>query len=186
MENEIWKDIAGYEGYYQVSNLGRVKSLDRIIPHKRHITHHLKGKICKGKIIKAGGYVVVSLGKNNQGKWIKVHQIVAKTFIPNPENKHEIDHINAIPTDNRVENLRWATRLENANNPITKTSIAKSKIGNKCRMKLNKLDYKKVSEIRILLSKGDKRGYMSDIARKYGVTPTTVWNIKINRIWKQD
>jgi hypothetical protein len=186
LPNEIWRDIEEYKGYYQVSNLGRIKSLDRIISHKGHATQYIKGKLCNGKIIKAGGYVVVSLSKNNKGKWIKIHQLVAKTFIPNPENKSEIDHINAIPTDNRVENLRWATRLENANNPNTKASIAKSKLGNKCRIKLNKLDAEKVSEIRTLLSKGGKRGYMSDIARKYGVTPTTVWTIKENNIWKQN
>lgn len=104
--NEIWKDITGYEGIYQVSNLGRIKSLKY---GKEKIRKPVKHKF---------GYLQIGL---NNGKYrvYKVHRLVAQTFIPNPENKPHIDHINTDRTDNRAENLRWVTAKENANNKLT-------------------------------------------------------------------
>jgi hypothetical protein len=180
LPNEIWQNIEGYEDCYQVSNLGRVKSLDRIIPHKGHETQHIKGKICKGKIIKAGGYVVVNISKNNNGKWIKVHQLVAKAFIPNPENKREIDHINTIPTDNRVENLRWATRTENANNILTRQKNASSSKNKKCNVKLTK---EQIIEIKEQLSENNYRGIQTELAKKFNISITQINRIKLGKIW---
>lgn len=111
---EIWKDIKGYEGLYQVSNMGRVKSLERI----DNSNHPVKEKILTQKIEK-GGYLRVHLRTPQSNKNILVHRLVALSFIPNPENKPEVDHINTIRSDNRVENLRWVTTKENCNNPIT-------------------------------------------------------------------
>ena len=115
---EVWKDIRGYEGLYQVSNLGRVKSLNYKRTGKERIL-----KITKDR----NGYYLVNLRKNNKTKMFKVHYLVADNFIPNPYNKPEIDHINTNPSDNRVENLRWATREENCNNELTRTHNSKSK-----------------------------------------------------------
>ena len=116
---EVWKDIQGYEGLYQVSNLGRVKRLGRFIESK------LKGvdKVWKPeqilKPIKTKyGYLMVALRKNYKPKYFTVHRLVAITFISNPENKPQIDHINAIKTDNTVNNLRWVTAKENIRNPL--------------------------------------------------------------------
>ena len=109
---EIFKDIKGYEGLYQISNLGNVKSLNY-------------GKTGKEKLLKPApnskGYLNVSLVKNKKKTNFLVHRLVAQAFIPNPKPKFkkQIDHINTIRTDNRVENLRWVTSLENCNNPIT-------------------------------------------------------------------
>ena len=126
---EIWKDIEGYEGY-QVSNLGRVRSLDRIDSNN----HPLKGVILK-PYISNSGYLLVGLYKQQKRDRKLLHRLVAEAFIPNPENKSEIDHINTIKTDNTVflnedgsinyekTNLRWATRKENINNPLTKTKM---------------------------------------------------------------
>lgn len=115
MEEEIWKDIPGYEGKYQVSNIGRVRSLDYINTGKTKVmVPHLHY-----------GYYQILLFKGGKMKCIRVHQLVARAFIPNPENKPCIDHINAIKTDNRVENLRWCTYKENSNNPITKPKLGK-------------------------------------------------------------
>lgn len=116
---EIWKNIKGYEGLYQVSNLGRVKSLDY-----RHTG--------KEKVLTVGikdGYFIVNLWKNRRGKTTKVHRLVAEAFLPNPENKPHIDHVNTDRTDNRVENLRWCTIQENNNNPITRQKSGKPVIG---------------------------------------------------------
>ena len=107
---EIWKPVVGYEGMYEVSSYGRVKSFK---PRSN-------GKILKGKIDK-GGYLLVILCKDKKQTTYKVHRLVAEHFIPNPQNKPCIDHINTVRTDNRVENLRWATYKENGNNPLTKT-----------------------------------------------------------------
>ncbi len=126
---EIWKDIDGYEGY-QVSNLGRVRSLDRIDNNN----HPLNGVILK-PYISNSGYLLVGLYKQQRCYKKLVHRLVAEAFIPNPDNKPEIDHINTIKTDNTVflnedgsinyekTNLRWTTRKENINNPLTKTKM---------------------------------------------------------------
>lgn len=128
---EIWKDIKGYEGLYQVSNLGRVKSLERKTRFDNQ-TKIIQTSFLSNRIGKRG-YVVVSLFKNNKGKTIPIHRLIADAFIPNPENKPCIDHINTIRTDNRIENLHWVTSKENSNNPLT---LAKNK-SNCERMWLN-------------------------------------------------
>ena len=127
---EIWKPIMGYEGLYEVSNLGRVRSLDRIDSNN----HPLKGVILK-PYISNSGYLLVGLYKQQKRDRKLLHRLVAEAFIPNPDNKPEIDHINTIKTDNTVflnedgsinyekTNLRWTTRKENINNPLTKTKM---------------------------------------------------------------
>lgn len=110
-----WKDIKGYEGLYQVSSDGRVKSLKRIARNNRTVG----GKIRKPKIDK-DGYYCVSLWTDGVSKEHFIHRLVAQAFIPNPDNKPCIDHINTNKTDNRVENLKWCTHKENINNPLSR------------------------------------------------------------------
>ena len=122
---EIWKDIEGFEGLYQVSNLGRVKGLDRIS----------NGNKLKGKIILGGkdtkGYRFVCLHKNGQRSLFRVHRLVAYAFVPQINGKDYIDHINGIRDDNRVENLRWCTHQENDSFPLSKLHKSQAAIGNK-------------------------------------------------------
>lgn len=106
---EIWKDIENFEGLYQISSKGRIRRITKT--RKKLLKLYLD--------IKIGGYYTATLCKNSKRTNVKVHQIVAKHFIANPENKPQIDHINANRTDNRVENLRWVTHKENMNNPLT-------------------------------------------------------------------
>ena len=131
-----WKWINGYEGYYQVSDSGLVRSVDRVVHAKDGVDYKLRGHIMKQSIRKGNredGYFVVNLRKNGKGTVFQVHRLVAEAFIPNPENKPYIDHINTIRNDNRIENLRWATREENDHNPITlKNRIGKCGIKIKC------------------------------------------------------
>lgn len=117
MSTEIWKDVVGYEGYYKVSNLGRVKSMERYVTqgnHKRYVKERIKKQS-----IDPNGYLRVTLCKDRKSVQIPIHRIIAEAFIPNPENKSEIDHINTNRIDNRIENLRWSTRYENTHNPLT-------------------------------------------------------------------
>lgn len=108
MTNEIWKDIKGFEGLYKISNLGRVMNKkDRIL-----------------KTFAQGEYDGIHLMKKGKRYNKKIHRLVAEAFIENPENKREVDHINTIKNDNRVENLRWVTPKENMNNPLTRKNLS--------------------------------------------------------------
>ena len=103
MQDEVWKDILGYEGVYQVSNLGRVRSLSRK-GTKSKDTYILK--IQKYKT----GYLYVNLCKSNKRRKWKIHRLVAIAFIPNPSNLLYINHKDENPTNNCVENLEWCTQ----------------------------------------------------------------------------
>lgn len=114
MINEIWKQVVGYEGLYEVSNYGRVKSLAKTIPGLFGSTIYLKEKIRKNQKY-PNGYEYVGLSNNGKVKTHLVHRLVALAFIPNPDNLPEVNHKNEQITDNRVENLEWVTHKENAN-----------------------------------------------------------------------
>jgi hypothetical protein len=117
MKKEEWKPIVGYEGFFEISTLGRVKSVGRYVKwsnSQRYVKERIK-KVHIG----AYGYPSVTLCKNGKSFDIPIHRLLARTFIPNPGNKPYIDHINTDITDYRLENLRWVTPKENANNPLT-------------------------------------------------------------------
>lgn len=111
--NEIWRPIKGYEGLYEVSNLGRVRSLDRWCSHRR-------GKqLKKGKILLGGkdydGYRLVLLYKEGKRKTFKVHRLVAEAFIPNPNNLPQVNHKDENKLNNSVDNLEWCDAKYNSN-----------------------------------------------------------------------
>lgn len=118
LEGEIWKDIEGYPNY-SISNLCRIKRKKYSFFSKDGKVRHKKEYILK--LTHKNGYLVVRLfnGSSPYGRLESVHRLIAKAFIPNPDNKPYIDHINTIRDDNRIENLRWCTTKENANNPNT-------------------------------------------------------------------
>lgn len=125
---EVWKDVPDYEGLYQVSNLGRVKSLSRYLN-----TGFGSKRKTKEKILKPSGkvYFHVELCKGRVNKIFSVHRLVAQAFIPNPDNLPEIDHIDTDRKNNIVTNLRWVTHSENCRNEITKQTKSKIFTNNK-------------------------------------------------------
>ena len=128
---EIWKDIQGYEGIYQVSSHGRVRSLDRIVVRPNgNGDYFAKGKIIYVVLTK-WGYNEVHLHKDNKTKIYKVHRLVAQTFIENPNNLPCVNHIDENKTNNNVNNLEWCTYKYN-NNYGTK----KKRQGEKIKMKI--------------------------------------------------
>lgn len=110
---EIWKDIAGYEGLYQVSNYGRIKSLERLEKTVGIVKQRRRGERML-KETNVYGYRNVCLANNGYKRTVRVHRIVAKTFIPNPDRKLEVNHIDGNKANNRVDNLEWCTRKENS------------------------------------------------------------------------
>lgn len=118
---EVWLPVVGFEGFYEVSNLGRVRSLERIV-RRTNGTHLQKAKEMKLRF-DPQGYSRVTLCTNGVARHFLVHRLVAMAFIPNPDNKPSIDHLDGCPSNNRVDNLRWVSAKENAENPVTRQRV---------------------------------------------------------------
>lgn len=172
---EEWKDISGYEGRYQVSSMGRVKSLARV-SHREY-----QGDLpVSEKILSASnnGYGYLRLGLTKECKVTSrvVHRLVAKAFVPNPENKPEVNHINGIKTDNRAVNLEWCTKSEN--------QAHSHKIGLRC-FKGEGAPRHKITTAQAIEIKYNCAGLkLSEVSELYGICKAAASSIRNGKTWK--
>jgi len=176
LPDEYWAYVPQYESIYMVSNIGRVKSMPRkIIKGKRtYYTGELVLSHCFQK-----GYRQLVLHNGVKKRSYRVHVLVAMAFIPNPQNKPNVNHINGRKDDNRVENLEWTTQKENVRHAFSIGLVTIPKGSEKHSAKLNESD---VIEIRRRFKDGVKE--YTAIGREYGVSPTCIKYIIQNKSWK--
>lgn len=174
---EIWKPVKGYEGLYEVSNVGRVKSMPRTIARSDGKPYTIK----KEKIMKLfadeDGYRRIEM--RNDGKSFKTfaHRLVARAFIPNAENKPQVNHINGIKNDNRVDNLEWVTLQENKDHAVANGLVADQR---GIKNPSNTLEEKQVMKIIELKEKGFRP---VEIARKIDIPYSNVRNVYYGYTW---
>jgi len=158
MEFEQYKDIKGYEGIYKISNFGNVLSV-----------------LSNNKILKPRdngyGYKSVCLTKDKKPRYYKIHRLVALNFIPNPENKKEVNHINGVKSDNTINNLQWVTPSENVNHSMINV------LQGNLILSLNKSKC-----IKSLYQKGISKNQLCNL---FNCSNTTMWNVLNNKIWNQ-
>ena len=170
---EIWKDIAGFEGHYQVSNLGHVKSLERIGYGGKTIPERMLKQNLDGD-----GYPRIGLHKNGCTKTRHVHRLVAEAFILNPQNYPEVNHKDENKQNNNANNLEWCTTKYNLTYGH-RLDCAKGE-----RNHLHKLTDEQVKEIRKVYKKGDPEYGQSALGRKYGVDHIAIGIIVKWKTWK--
>lgn len=174
---ELWKDIKGLEGSYQISTQGRVKSLYRELLHPKNGIIKYESRILKQCLDKYG-YPKLAISFKGKSYYMKIHRLVAQAFIENPHNKPFVNHINAIRNDNRVENLEWVTAKENSawciklNNHIKGETMWKHVFTE--------------NEVRDLLLyfRDNEVPNMYEFCRQRGYKPSTIKCIKDRITWK--
>lgn len=179
-EKEIWKPITGYEGKYEVSNQGRVKSLSRTIccGRNKRTVRNVGERIISTKNI-SHGYKKTDLFKGNIRKQFFVHRLVAYAFVPNPLKKPNVNHLDGNKLNNRAENLEWVTQKENIHHAMA-SGLKKSLRGDAAPT--SKLTWKEVRDIR----KHSKEGVSSvDLAKMYGVHYNTIYSVVKLKSWME-
>tara|TARA_R110000737_G_C14376353_1_gene449735 strand:+ start:168 stop:692 length:525 start_codon:yes stop_codon:yes gene_type:complete len=171
---EEFRDIKGYEGLYQVSNLGRVKSLSRTIYKVDGTTQTFKDKI-RSSTFNGRGYLQLGLTKNGKCKTCKVHRLVSETFIPNIEGKKEVNHLDGNKANNILSNLEWCTPSENVQHAYDTGLKVAPKGENNTNSKFNNQD---ILDIRA------SNDLHRVIAERYNVTRPTISSIKSRKTWK--
>lgn len=169
---EEWKDVPGYEGIYEVSSFGRIKSIARMkqarvdyLPYQttERFLYQQKSK---------NGYMMVCLAKDGAKRTYSVHRLVLRAFLGEPQHKHEACHANGIRDDNRIENLRWDTRVNNFKD--------RESHGNTARGEKNGWSKLNDETVKLILADGRSN---REIAKTYGIASVTVDKIKNRQAW---
>lgn len=172
---EVWKDVVGYEGFYEVSNLGRVRSVPRTYPW-RGTYHTVRGRILKTHP-SADWYPKCHINNGVTRKRAFVHRLVAEAFLPNPRNLPQVNHKDGNKKNSRVDNLEWCDGSTNCTHAL-KTGLRTPVFGEKSgRAKFKDDD---IREIRRMWRKGKSQ---SEMARHYGVAPRTIGQIVNRETW---
>ncbi len=170
-KEEIWKSVIGYENIYEISNLGRIRSIDHIVPHKDG-----KSRIQKGRFlhtyISEKGYIQTCLSKEGKRFNTGLHRIIAIAFIKNPNNLPQVNHKDGIKDNNSISNLEWSTNQENQLHAV-KNGLVNHNYGEDHHM--SKLTNKQVVIIRQDINNGKT---LTSISKEYNVSITAIWNIK--------
>lgn len=182
---ENWRDVVGYEGIYQVSNLGRVKSLPRAVFVKKSNNHTYGSRINHTRVVdeiimkqqNVRGYKKVCLSKNGFQKPLYVHRIVMSSFVENPRGLPYVNHKDGDKHNNNLNNLEWVSDLDNKKHAY-KNGLINNTGSNNGRAILNK---GLVKDIRLLIKNGVSSKYISEY---YKISKSTVFAIKSKRIWK--
>ena len=175
MINEEWRDVKGYEGFYQVSNSGRVKSL---LYHTRH------GIFSRDKVLSPtnrDGYRLVGFQVKNSRRTLSVHRLVAEAFLPNFEGKKEVNHKDFNRSNNRVDNLEWCTPVENNHHTLNAGRANHARGEQTGSAKLTESQVKRIR----LMKEITPNLLQKDIARMFGVDRTTIGLILSRKHWRQ-
>ena len=186
MLNEIWKDIQGYEGIYQISNYGRIKSLYRKEIRYKNFNNNnpnpffITRKECILKQQIKRGYYVVNLNKNSIKTYPTVHRLVMLNFNPNDNSDiMQINHIDGNKLNNHIDNLEWCTAKENTIHAYN-NGLAKFKDQDGIKNTSSKLTIEQVNEIR----KNGKYDSYENISKQYNVSRSTIENVLKNKTYK--
>lgn len=179
---EEWKDINGFEGLYQVSNHGRVKSLKRVIKRKNRgefsDSYPVKEKILK-PYVNSIGYETVTLHDKNGHSPFLIHRLVAEVFIPNKQNKPQVNHKDCDKTNNYFKNLEWCTIPENLKHASENNLIARGE-----RVGTAKLSEEAVLSIRNHADNNGRYYGRAELADEHGVSEATIKKIVNRQLWR--
>lgn len=170
---EIWKTVKNYEGYLEVSNYGKVRTVDRKVPHGYSGVANIKGRMCSLRL-KLNGYLQVSLrlGDRNR-KWFLVHRMVAEAFLPNPNNLPQVNHKDGNKKNNADNNLEWCTSSENQNHAVKLGLCSNEESHYKAKLT--------VEQVKLIRASSDSSRIEG---LKYNVDRSTIKAIRNFKTWK--
>jgi len=175
--DEKWKAIKGYEGYYEVSNFGRVKGLDRIVN-----SSNIKGRIQRGKVLQpimSNGYRFVNLNKKNKNVKSKISRLVASHFVENLHSKPEVNHMDGNKTNDNAWNLEWCTSSENSQHAHD-IKLCKMDGENHPQSRLNNMKVKVIRHLKEI----NPRLSGARVAKIFQVHPQTIYSVLSGKSWK--
>ena len=174
--DEIWVDVKGYEGLYQVSNHGRVRSMDRLIPKSVGIGYRLmKGKILRSAAYHNPGYPRICLSKSGKVRWVSIHSLVLVCFVGDRPNGMECRHLDGDRMNPRLNNLRWGTPSQNQRD---REQHGTGNQGN--RNRASKVDEETV----VVIKKMSKEKSRGEIAHRLGLSYCIVSDVIAGRTWR--